>query len=106
MTQKTDHKVILYCSSELESKIEDELEKMRAKLGGRYAKYAKVSSSSQFDNIKSNMHQSENVTGSKSNPKHERTNSADEGNSYNISVTGEMSYNYSLSRGCNNTPFI
>ena len=92
MTQKTDHKLILYCSSELESKIEDELEKMRAKLGGRYAKYAKVSSSSQFDNIKSNMHQSENETGSKSNPKHERTNSADEGNSYNISVTGEMSY--------------
>ena len=31
--------------SELESKIEDELEKMRAKLGGRYAKYAKGTSS-------------------------------------------------------------
>ena len=32
-------------SSELEAKIEDELEKMRAKLGGRYAKFAKSSNS-------------------------------------------------------------
>ena len=84
MTQKTDHKVILYCSSELESKIEDELEKMRAKLGGRYAKYAKVSGSSQFDNAKSNVQNSENIKSSKSTPKHERTNSADEGNTRNI----------------------
>ena len=38
--------------SELESKIEDELEKMRAKLGGRYAKYAKVTISPEKSQVK------------------------------------------------------
>ena len=69
---------------------------MRAKLGGRYAKYAKVSGSSQFDNAKSNVQNSENIKSSKSNPKHERTNSADEGNTRNISVKEELSHREKL----------
>ena len=38
--------------SELEAKIEDELEKMRAKLGGKYAKYAKVTSTPEKNRAK------------------------------------------------------
>jgi len=64
--------------SELEAKIEDELEKMRAKLGGRYAKYAKVSNSNELP--KSTLLKPENNKSPKANPKQERNASLDEGN--------------------------
>ena len=71
----------MYCFSfsELESKIEDELEKMRAKLGGRYAKYAKPSRSTDSPFSKANIINPDDVRGSKSISKQERTINPDEG---------------------------
>ena len=51
---------------------------MRAKLGGRYAKYAKVSNSTELP--KSTLLKPENNKSPKANPKQERNASLDEGN--------------------------
>ena len=75
---KPQKSVIVFEFSELEAKIEDELEKMRAKLGGRYAKYAKVSNSTELP--KSTLLKPENNKSPKANPKQERNASLDEGN--------------------------
>ena len=51
---------------------------MRAKLGGRYAKYSKVSNSTELP--KSTLLNPENNKSPKANPKQERNASLDEGN--------------------------
>ena len=52
---------------------------MRAKLGGRYAKYAKPSSSSETPLVKANVLKPEDVRGPKSISKQEKTRNQDEG---------------------------
>ena len=64
--------------SELEAKIEDELEKMRAKIGGRYSKYAKMTSTPEKSQLNPTTgHNREDITSKTTSTKKEKVASDD-----------------------------